>query len=230
MIPRLFLYSDEEQWIRAQAACLRAAVDAAVREGRTRFHVCLSGGRTPEPLYRFLAADLLEPASRIEMHFWIGDERDLPSGDRDRNDTMIASALAGILKVSKLHPWPAIGRDTACIAYGEELRGELGSEPVLDFTFLGMGADGHTAGIFTLEDASARGGPLAHPSESPLYPRSRMTLAAPVLRKSARLLVSLRGDDKKKALETALHGGSSPIGLVAGDRGMFHYLESERRI
>ena len=228
MMQRLFLYLDEEEWIGAQLASLRETVAAAVLRGRETVHVCLSGGRTPEPVYRNLAADtfLQESAGKLELHFWVGDERDMPLGHKDRNDTMIAAALSGILPVSRFHPWPAGGSDSACRAYGEELRAALGPEPIFDFTFLGMGADGHTAGIFNPDYELAQGGRLAHPSESPLYPRSRMTLAPWVLRNSARIVVGLRGEDKKKALEAALEDRSSPIGYVAGEQGTFYYLQS----
>jgi 6-phosphogluconolactonase/glucosamine-6-phosphate isomerase/deaminase len=92
-----------------------------------------------------------------------------------------------------------------------------------------MGADGHTAGIFTSSDAAALGGQLAHTSESPLYPKKRMTISAWVFRRSEKIVVGLRGLDKKQSLEAALGGAVLPISLVAGDKGVFLYLDSDGR-
>lgn len=231
MSARLLRYSNEREWIQAQKGSLRDSIDAALREGKSSFHVCLSGGRTPESLYKAIDSDaaLKNLAAKIKLHFWVGDERDLLAGDKDRNDTMIRQTLTGILEVSQFHPWPCLEREAACLAYSAELQAELGPQPVFDFTFLGMGADGHTAGIFSSSDAEAPGGPLTHISESPLYPQKRMTISAWVFRKSAKIVVGLRGQDKKQVLEATLGGAILPIGLVTGDRGVFHYLESDRR-
>jgi 6-phosphogluconolactonase len=232
MNARLFLYSNENEWILAQVNALKAAIEQALEKGRTNFHACLSGGKTPEPVYKALAADasLAAFARRLELHFWVGDERDLPPGHEDRNETMLRRSLAGILGLAHFHAWPSGGGESASRGYGGEILALLGTKPVFDFTYLGMGADGHTAGIFTLSDARASSGPFAHPSESPSYPKERMTLAAWVLRNSAVISVGLRGRDKKEALEAALAGSRlSPIGLIAGEKGSFHFLDTEER-
>ena len=228
MNARLFCYSEESAWVRAQVDLFMGALEVAFRQGKRSFHACLSGGKTPEPVYKALATDasLAALALKLELHFWVGDERDLPVGHKDRNDTMIRRSLAGILDFACFHSWPLGGRESACHEYGDAILALLGEEPVFDFCFLGMGADGHTAGIFEISDATASDGPFAHPSESPLYPKERMTLAAWILKNSAILVVGLRGRDKKEALEAALSGGQSPIGLIAGERGSFHFLET----
>src|ERR1044072_1101453 len=78
--------------------------------------------------------------------FWWGDERYLPHGDPDRNDTQSRAALLDHLGLpeSQLRPYPAPGEhadiETAARAYEQLLAlaaPEGAAHPTFDITFLG---------------------------------------------------------------------------------------------
>jgi len=89
--------------------------------------------------------------------FWWGDERYLPHGDPDRNDTQSRAALLDHLGLadSQIKPYPAPGEqpdiDGAARAYEQVLAAAAPEDlafPRFDITFLGVGPDGHVASLF----------------------------------------------------------------------------------
>lgn len=118
------------------------------------FHLALSGGSTPLPLYERL---MIDPRYRdfpwTRTHLWIVDERRVPFDDDRSNFKHISEILSdhsGIPQ-NQLHPMFAMQVD-ADLAYEKSLRETLGwrerGQDRLDFVLLGMGADAHTASLF----------------------------------------------------------------------------------
>lgn len=118
------------------------------------FHLALSGGSTPEPLYERLMYD---PNYRSlpwrRTHLWIVDERCVPFDEEQSNYRMIRETIVdhADIPLEQVHPIPATS-DTADAEYEKELREALGwrerGQDRLDFVLLGMGRDGHTASLF----------------------------------------------------------------------------------
>lgn len=224
---RLLVFSDEAAWIGGAVEVVTAAIRGALGRGQERFDATLSGGTTPAPAYAALAASpaVAGLAARIALHFWVGDERGVPADSPDRNGAAIAAALAGADVV--LHRWPEGDRAAAGALYAEEIRAALGPFPVFDLAILGMGADGHTAGLFSMDQvrASEAPGVLTIATQAPSPPLDRMTMGAALLRRSRSVMVLLRGEAKADALRAALAGGPCPAAAVAGRDAAFYYLE-----
>lgn len=136
------------------------------------FHLALSGGSTPMPLYRRLMYD---PAYRQlpwkRTHLWIVDERCVPFDD-ERSNFKEIDEIVGIhsdIPRTQIHPIHATEAD-ADVRYERELASALiwreKGHDRLDYVLLGMGADGHTASLFPrspalmadLQSAAATGG------------------------------------------------------------------------
>jgi 6-phosphogluconolactonase len=118
------------------------------------FHLALSGGSTPIPLYRRLMYD---PNYRnlpwTKTHLWIVDERRVAFQD-DRSNFKMINELIGDhsgIPAEQIHPMFALAPD-ADDEYERILRDELfwreKGQDRLDFVLLGMGSDGHTASLF----------------------------------------------------------------------------------
>ncbi len=118
------------------------------------FHIALSGGSTPLPLYRRLMYD---PAYRQlpwdRAHMWVVDERRVPFDDERSNFRQLDDLIAqhsGIPEAN-VHPIMAL-QDDADRHYEAELLRVLGRRDKghdrLDFVVLGMGGDAHTASLF----------------------------------------------------------------------------------
>ena len=261
-MPRLLAFSDEAAWIGGAVEAVAAAIRGALLRGQRRFDATLSGGTTPAQTYAALAASpaVAGLAARIALHFWIGDERDVPADSPDRNGAIVAAALAGALGTAGgvpapirgapapsrdgipagrntsairgapamvLHRWPEGDRAAACALYAAEIRAALGPLPVFDLAILGMGPDGHTAGLFSMDQVGASEAPgvLTLATRAPSPPRDRMTMGAALLRRSRSVMVLLRGEAKADILRAVLAGGAFPAAEVAGGDADFYYLE-----
>ncbi len=123
------------------------------------FAVCLSGGSTPKRLYqRLAAADYRERFPWPRTHWFWGDERFVSPDDPLSNFRMVREALLTHAPIppENIHPLPTTGMtpEAAAAAYEKTLQSFYGARrlesgrPLFDVTFLGLGADGHTASLF----------------------------------------------------------------------------------
>jgi 6-phosphogluconolactonase len=124
--------------------------------------VVLTGGRTGTAVLEQLRATPARDAvdwSRVD--FYWGDERFLPAGDPERNETQARVALLDHVPVdpARVHPMaPSDGEfgddpEAAAEAYAELLAAAARAEdhypaPTFDVCLLGVGEEGHTASIF----------------------------------------------------------------------------------
>jgi 6-phosphogluconolactonase len=213
--------------ILAAAVAARLAVrliDAQAEHGSAS--IVLTGGRIAEKIYTALAA---LPASdavdwdRVDL--WWGDERFLPGGHPDRNETQIRSVLLDKLPLTadRVHPMPASdgpdGDDpeAGAIRYANELstaaRGH-GELPRFDVVLLGIGEDGHVASVFpdhALVDANR---PVSAVRDSPKPPPIRTTLTLGALNTGIDVWILASGEEKADAVARAL-GGADPIHVPA---------------
>jgi 6-phosphogluconolactonase len=165
--------------------------------------------------------------SRVVL--WWSDERWLPRGDPERNDTQARAALLDqvALRPENVHWCPSpdsgIGLDEAATLYSDELANAAGdgrTVPRFDITFLGVGPDGHVASLFPdspgirVTDAT-----VIAVRNSPKPPPERLSLTLPVLNGSDRVWLALAGPDKASALGLALAGASTVEVPVAGVEG-----------
>lgn len=200
---RVFRFLREAEWIEAGRECLRRAATA---RGPGPLRICLAGGRTPEPLYRGLAALALDG---VEIELWLGDERQADPDSPDRNGNLILRAFSSCAWNPKprFRAWPDGTAATAARAYEALL--EAVEAPVFDLSLLGIGADGHTAGLFPGDPALREASRLAVPSTAPAEPRRRMTLTPSALASTRTLRYLLRGPEKR-ALAERIEAGSPP--------------------
>lgn len=173
----------------AQAVAARLLVkllDAQADRGEAS--VVLTGGRVAAAVYRAVATLPARDAvdwSRVDV--WWGDERFLPAGDPDRNETQARAALLDVVPLdpARVHPMPAsdgpAGNDpeAAAAAYAEELaraaRPGHATLPHFDVLMLGVGEDGHVASVFpehpvsyeTRPVSAVRGSPAAADADHP---------------------------------------------------------------
>ncbi|MDH4022838.1 MAG: 6-phosphogluconolactonase [Gammaproteobacteria bacterium] len=203
------------------AARLVATVLGIAIGRRTRASVALSGGNTPLPMLRALAR---EPLDWSAIHVYQVDERVVARGDSARNLGSLDEVLVwrGPLPRRNLHPmW--VDRANlygAAESYGRELAQVAGDPPVLDVVHLGLGADGHTASLFSgdpalgIEDRS-----VALTNEHNGY--RRMTLTLPVLNRARSVIWFVTGADKAGMVGELYAGGAAfPAGRVSRRRAI----------
>ena len=169
------------------------------------------------------------------VHFWWGDERWLPAGDPERNETQAREALLDHLGLdgSTVHPMGASDAgstlEDAAAAYAAELAAhalEGAAYPPFDVTFLGVGPDGHIASLFPgLAGIRERSETVIAVTNSPKPPPERISLTLPVINSSHRVWMVMAGSDKASALGLALAGVSMDevpaAGVEARDESIF---------
>lgn len=213
----LRVFADEAGWIGAVLDEFDAVVRASLGEDRG-IELLLGGGSTPEPLYRALAAlPLRGPRVRI----WLEDERAVPPESGDRNGRLLDRCFSPCAwdPVPELRLWPEGEATSAVARFAAELEASLGNPPSFDLALLGVGGDGHTAGLFPGDPPSEEafavrswGGPLALATFAPAEPRVRMSLSPAALAGARRLLFLTRGPAKAAVLERL--SGASGDSLV----------------
>ena len=181
----------------------RAAHDSVAARGR--FAVVLSGGNTPTPMFEQLRDKKGIPWEHI-LFFW-GDERFVPYDDPRSNFGTAKRVLLDNVPVLQSHifPWPHVdGYPDRCAAvYAELIEEQLAPDPTFDLTFLGLGADGHTASLFPGTGAALETGLTAvvHPDD-PEIPR--LTLTPTALSNSRTVAFLLAGEEKRDIARATL--------------------------
>jgi 6-phosphogluconolactonase len=208
--------------MRAADLLAMAAQEAAAARGR--FAVALSGGETPQVLYRLLARQQFSqkvPWRRV--HLYWGDERCVAPDDPASNygmarDTFIKHVPIAPANVHRMH-----GEDepeAAAKAYEAELRALAAQErpasgtPVFDLVLLGLGADGHTASLFPRSDALTAEDRFCVATQAP-DGSPRLTVTAPVINAARRVWFLVSGAGKAGMLAEVLEGLRVPLAVPA---------------
>jgi len=223
----------------AGARLLTAVVDAQATRGAA--DVVLTGGSMGSAVLASLAASPARDAiDWAHLSIWWGDERYLPSGDPDRNETQSRQALldAVPLDPSLVHPMPASDGpdgdvDAAAARYGLELAEAAGpgrEVPTFDVLMLGVGPDCHIASLFP-EHPALRGqrGATVGVHGSPKPPPLRVSLTFSALRAAQDVWFLVSGADKADAVALALSGAdelAAPAGAVQGRRSTLWLLDA----
>ncbi|MGL4651063.1 MAG: 6-phosphogluconolactonase [Caldilineaceae bacterium] len=184
------------------------------------FRILLAGGATPRPTYAELAQRMEINWEIVEL--WVGDERCVPPDHPDSNYRMIREALIEPLLAAGRKPrrivrWKTeYGAAAAAEQYERHLRAiTYAGEPLPAFevAVLGMGEDGHTAGIFPHTAAAVEQMQLAMLNDVPQLQTQRLTVTMPVLMESRFVYVLLQGEAKGRTLQRAMQADAAPVDL-----------------
>jgi 6-phosphogluconolactonase len=186
-------------------------------------HVVLTGGTVGiRTLREVSASPLIDAVDWSGVHLWWGDERFVPDGDPDRNETQARDALldelvaSGALPAENVHPMPAPSDavpdvDAAAADYAGSLAAHAAagaSVPAFDVLLLGMGPDGHVASLFPGHPAlDVVGVATVGVLGSPKPPPERVSLTFDALQAAREVWVVAGGAEKAEAAARALGGG-----------------------
>lgn len=226
---RVLVYPDKSILADAVAALFVERLAVSLSENGVA-HVVLTGGSMGSAVLESVRSlGLSTSVDWSLVHFWWGDERWLPAGDAERNETQARAALLddSALSAAKVHAFPAsdggLSLDAAAEVYAAELLANATSDSVLprfDITFLGVGPDGHIASLFPDKPGILERERTVIPVEnSPKPPSERLSLTRPALNTSQAVWLVLAGADKASALGLALAGASMSEVPVSGIKG-----------
>lgn len=220
------VHSDPQVLATSVAARLAIRLlDAQAERGEAT--IVLTGGRGATEIYRALGRSPARDAvDWSHVNVWWGDERFLPAGHPDRNETQARAALLDDLPLdpARVHPMPpSDGPDgpdpeAAAARYAAELaaaaRPGHATLPHFDLLLLGVGEDGHVASVFPEHPAVYETRPVSAVRGSPKPPPVRITLTPPAINTAEDIWLMVTGQGKAAAVEMALTG-AGPVQLPA---------------
>lgn len=201
---------DDLEQLSAAVARRIAVLAAQAIAARGVFRVALAGGETPRRCYEKLRQlDINWPL--VQLYF--GDERCLPRGDQQRNDSMVHDALLAHIDIpsNNIHSISAeLGAQQAAASYDTLLRAIM----PLDLVLLGMGEDGHTASLFPDNLAMESVSTVVAVHNAPKPPAERVSLGLSALNAARQKIFLVAGAGKRAALEQILLGKSLPAARI----------------
>ncbi|WP_433338227.1 6-phosphogluconolactonase [Spirillospora sp. CA-294931] len=230
--PAVLVHRDQELLAKAVAARLvTRIVDAQAARGSAS--VVLTGGGVGTAVLAELAATGARDAiDWRRLDIWWGDERFLPTGDPERNETGARRALLDhvALDPARVHPMPASdgpdGDDPEAAAetYAAELRAaarpeDHGPVPSFDVLMLGVGPDAHVASLFPGLPALYDERPVVAVRGAPKPPPTRVSLTLPALRAAREVWLMAAGEAKATAVRLGLSEAGPVQVPAAGARG-----------
>lgn len=213
--------------ILAQAVAARLIVrliDAQANRGSAS--VVLTGGRIAARIHAAVRdSPAREAVDWSAVDFWWGDERFLPSGDPERNETQARESLLDALPVdpARVHAMPASdgpdGDDpeAAAARYAAELADAATGDlvlPTFDVLMLGVGEDGHVASVFPGHPATYDGRDVVAVRGAPKPPPNRVSLTQRAINTAREVWLVASGFGKSDAVGLAL-SGAGPVQIPA---------------
>jgi 6-phosphogluconolactonase len=213
----VIVHNDADVLAEAVAArLLNRLADAQAHRGEAS--IVLTGGRIAAKVYQnILGSPIRTVVDWSKVDFWWGDERFLPSGDPERNETQAREAFLDHLPVdpARVHPMAASDAVATPEAAAELYAAELGPQvPAFDLLLLGIGEDGHVASLFPGNPALEAEGAVVGVRNSPKPPPERVSLTMSAINAATAAWIIASGEGKAEAVDEALSKGELPAGRV----------------
>jgi 6-phosphogluconolactonase len=214
---QLHVYKNVDELSQAAAAWIANLITETLTQ-KGRFTIVLSGGSTPQKLHNILAnTPYKQNIEWSKVHFFWGDERDVPFEDNRNNAKMAYDTLLNHVPVPAHHIHiihTNIDAAASATAYEARLKRYFPIDAALITTFdlvlLGMGDDGHTLSLFP-------GTPVIHEQEKwvtsfylEAQQMNRITLTAPIVNRAANIAFLTAGANKAVVLKEVLEGEYNP--------------------
>ena len=196
-------------------------------------HFCLTGGGIGIAVLEAVARN--HGCSSVDwsrVNIWWGDERYLPEGNAERNETAARDALLRHVPVDDRRVHPIVGpwasgssAERAAEMYAEELAAaarpqDRAGVPSMDILLLGIGPDAHVASLFPEQPALHEERSVVAVHGSPKPPPTRVTLTFPALNAARETWILAAGAAKAGAVRLALSDTAGPFQVpAAGVRG-----------
>lgn len=222
---KINIYSNTDSLARAAAGCFLEIASRSIAD-HGLFSVALSGGTTPQKMYRLLGKETY--ARRVDwfrVHIFFGDERCVPPDHADSNFRIAHQLLIEHVPIPEHHVHRMRGElepQRAAVEYERELntffttRSTLGlSEPSFDMALMGLGTDGHTASLFPGRDVSRERSKWVVAHYVKEFDAWRITLTPRVINSALNVVFIISGEDKSDPLKKVLEGPRQPEAIPA---------------
>ena len=228
--------SENKTSLAAEAAELFAQIAGKSISDNGRFSIALSGGSTPEILYRNLVQNYADRIDWAKIYFFWSDERFVPLSHPDSNAGMAKQLLLDPLKVKRENifyvPTGNRSPQEAAQEYEKAIRRHFGrqdhSPPSFDLILLGLGDDGHTASLFPGTLALKENNRLVVQNWVEKLSAWRITFTYPLINSAHNILFLVAGENKAQMVkEIVIENKPYPAEKVQPAPGqLYWYLDA----
>ncbi|MFZ0472087.1 MAG: 6-phosphogluconolactonase, partial [Bacteroidales bacterium] len=196
------VFSDLDALAQAIAAILIKDLDRI--EPDHFYTIALSGGSTPEYIFRYLAENYAERVGWEKLLVFWGDERCVAPESSNSNYRMAYESLLQNVPIPDANIFRIKGEDdpaTEARQYSElvsENVAEFEDTPQFDLMLLGLGSDGHTASIFPDNTKLFNSSRLFEVAVKPGTGEKRITATGRLINNSSKICFIVTGREKAK--------------------------------
>lgn len=178
------------------------------------YTIALSGGSTPEYIFRYLSENYAERISWEKLLvFWV-DERCVSPDDDESNYRMAFESLLQNVPIPDANIFRIRGEDDPVAEarqYSELVTSmvpEYRGIPQFDLMLLGLGSDGHIASIFPDRPDLFTTGQLFEVAARPDKKQKRITATGRLINNSSKIYYIVTGKEKAPVVSQVLEGRS----------------------
>jgi 6-phosphogluconolactonase len=199
--PKLKIYKNTNMVVEAMAEDFCSFMEKKARL-KENAYVALSGGSTPQDLFKFLAEHHRNNIAWENIHFFWVDERCVPSDDRESNYGLANNLLFDKIDIPSENVHRIKGENDPEVEeerYAEEILKFVPliyNLPRFDWIWLGMGDDGHVASIFPDQLALMHIDKICATAIHPVTKQRRITLTGRSMNHSKRASFLVTGKGK----------------------------------
>lgn len=172
----------------------------------------LSGGSTPYVIYNELAKNPCPAHSGLKL--FLSDERMVPPDSPGSNFGNLKPMLRALNAEDRFVP---VRTELPAAEAAAQFAGDLQALETISLGLLGMGSDGHTAGLFSLELARDRGNSLARAVRR-ADGLTGVTVTPALLAKVKRIVFIVTGESKRDIIQVLLNEPETiPAGVALAE-------------
>jgi 6-phosphogluconolactonase len=185
------------------------------------FTIALSGGTTPELLFKVLSENFAESVPWKFVHFFWGDERCVPPDNDESNYGMAQRKFLSRIEIPSGNIHRIRGEDdpeNEAARYSIEILSSVRNRdrlPLFDLVILGLGEDGHTASIFPGHSELFDSDKICEVALHPVTGQKRITLTGRVINNADNVTFLVTGKTKAEIVEKMFKKDSSVINFPA---------------
>jgi 6-phosphogluconolactonase len=192
------------------AEVLAAEMVKMIRESAKKmkpFTIALSGGTTPEILFKILGEKYAVTVPWNNVHFFWVDERCVPPENNESNYGMTQRVFLSRIEIPLINIHRIKGEadpENEAVRYAEEISGFTRTReglPLFDLILLGLGEDGHTASIFPGHLEFMNSGKICIVAKHPVTEQKRLSLTGKVINNADNVVFLVTGKKKENVVE-----------------------------
>lgn len=229
---RLNIYDSKEKLSEEMTSWMCDLINSTLQD-QEFFTLALSGGETPQMLYKKLASEeYKEKINWKRVHIFWGDERVIPFDDDRNNAKMAFKNLISQITIppAQVHKMRVdIEPLFAAKDYENVLQTYFGNtEKSFDLILLGVGDDGHTLSLFPgslVVDEQQHWVNAVYNEKQKMY---RITLMPSIVNKASHIAFMVTGENKSEILYRIIEGQYEPnvlpAQLIKPENGELHWF------